>query len=75
MDRLIKRADETAGIRAGASDAIDPLTVMVRVAEPVPSAFVALMMTLEVPATVGVPLMTPVLVFTPMRPAGRPVAL
>ena len=52
----------------------DALTVRVRVAEPVPTAFVALMVTMKVPNTVGVPLTTPVLVFTD-RPAGRPVAL
>jgi hypothetical protein len=34
----------------------------------------ALMVTLDVPAVVGVPEITPVLVFT-LRPAGSPVAL
>jgi len=34
----------------------------------------ALMVTLDVPAVVGVPEITPVLVFT-LRPGGRPVAL
>ena len=53
---------------------IAALIVRVRVADPVPTAFLALMVTLEVPAAVGVPLMTPLLVFT-VKPAGRPVAL
>ena len=49
-------------------------TVMVRVAEPVPKAFVALSVTVEVPAVVGMPVMTPVTA-TMLRPAGSPVAL
>ena len=48
--------------------------VKVKVALPVPPALVALMVTLYVPAVVGVPEINPVLVFTD-RPAGRPVAL
>ena len=52
----------------------DAPIVMVRVADPVPTAFLALMVTLDVPAAVSVPLMTPLLVIT-VRPAGRPVAL
>jgi hypothetical protein len=50
------------------------LIVKVRVAVPVPPGLVALMVTLYIPAVVGVPEITPVLVFT-VRPAGRPVAL
>ena len=50
------------------------LMVKVNVALPVPPALVALMVTLYVPAVVGVPEITPVLVFTD-RPAGSPVAL
>ena len=50
------------------------LIVNVKVALPVPPALVALMVTLYVPAVVGVPEITPVLVFTD-RPAGSPVAL
>jgi hypothetical protein len=51
------------------------LIVMVSVALPVPPALVALMVTLYVPAVVGVPEIKPVLVFTD-RPAGsRPVTL
>ena len=48
--------------------------VMVRVAVPVPPELVALIVTLYVPAVVGVPEMRPVLVFT-LRPAGRGLAL
>jgi hypothetical protein len=48
--------------------------VIVKVAEPVPVPFVALIVTLLVPAAEGVPEITPVLVLT-LRPAGRPVAL
>ena len=50
------------------------ITVKVSVALPVPPALVALMVTLYVPAVVGVPEINPVLVFT-VRPAGSPVAL
>jgi len=50
------------------------LIVKVSVALPVPPELVALMVTLYVPAVVGVPEITPVLVFTD-RPAGSPVAL
>ena len=50
------------------------LIVMTRVALPVPPALVALMVTLDVPAVVGVPEINPVLVFTD-KPAGNPVAL
>ena len=50
------------------------LIVNVKVALPVPPELVALMVTLYVPAVVGVPEITPVLVFTD-RPAGSPVAL
>lgn len=51
-------------------------TVMVResVAVVVPPAFVAPIVTLEVPVAVGVPLIAPVLVLT-LKPAGNPVAL
>ena len=50
------------------------LIVKVSVALPVPPALVALMVTLYVPAVVGVPEINPVLVFTD-KPAGSPVAL
>ena len=43
-------------------------------ADPVPAALVALNVTLDVPAVVGVPEMTPVVVLTE-SPAGSPVAL
>jgi hypothetical protein len=49
------------------------LIVMTSVALPVPPALVALIVTLYVPAVVGVPEIKPVLVFT-VKPAGNPVA-
>ena len=49
------------------------LTVRVKVAVPVPPAFVALSDTDEVPLAVGVPEIAPVVVFT-LKPAGSPVA-
>ena len=45
-----------------------------KVAEPVPPALVALIVTLKLPAAVGVPEMRPVVVLTD-SPAGKPVAL
>ena len=50
------------------------MIVKVSVALPVPPALVALMVTLYVPAVVGVPEIKPVLVLT-VNPAGSPVAL
>jgi hypothetical protein len=50
------------------------LMVMTRVAVPVPPELVALIVTLYTPPTVGVPEMSPVLVFT-LRPAGNGLAL
>jgi len=50
------------------------LIVKVRVALPVPPALVALIVTVYVPAVVGVPEIKPVLVST-VKPAGNPVAL
>ena len=50
------------------------LMVKVNVALPVPPELVALMVTLYVPAVVGVPEIRPVVVFT-VKPAGNPVAL
>jgi hypothetical protein len=50
------------------------LTVKDNVADCVPVALVALNVTLDVPTTVGVPEMTPVVVFTE-SPGGNPVAL
>jgi hypothetical protein len=52
---------------------VPALMASVSVAFPVPLAFVALRVTEEVPAVVGVPLMSPVVVLTE-RPAGSPVA-
>ena len=48
-------------------------TVMTNVAVPVPPALLALIVTLLVPVTVGVPLMRPVVALK-LRPAGRPLA-
>ena len=50
------------------------LMVVVSVADPVPIELVALIVTVLFPAAVGVPLITPVVVFT-VKPAGSPVAL
>jgi hypothetical protein len=50
------------------------LIVKVNVALPVPPALVALIVTVYVPAVVGVPEIKPVVVFT-VKPAGNPVAL
>jgi len=50
------------------------LIVKVNVWLPVPPALVALIVTVYVPAVVGVPEINPVLVFT-VKPAGSPVAL
>jgi hypothetical protein len=50
------------------------VTVSVSVALPVPELFVALTVTLDVPAAVGVPEIKPVVVFI-VRPAGKPEAL
>ena len=50
------------------------MIVKVSVAVPVPVLLVALSVTLNDPDTVGVPEITPVLVFTD-NPAGNPVAL
>ena len=49
------------------------MIVRVSVAFPVPPELVALMVTLNVPAVVGVPEISPVLVFT-VKPAGSPLA-
>ena len=48
-------------------------TVITNVALPVPPALLALMVTLLVPVTVGVPLTRPVLALK-LSPAGRPLA-
>jgi hypothetical protein len=55
---------------------VEPEAAMLRanVAEPVPAALVALMVTLKLPAAVGLPEMRPVVVFTE-SPPGKPVAL
>ncbi len=50
------------------------LMVMTSVAVPVPPALVALIVTVYTPPTVGVPEMSPVLVFT-LRPGGSGLAL
>jgi hypothetical protein len=48
--------------------------VSVRVALPVPPALVALSVTVELPAAVGVPETNPLAVFTD-KPAGKPAAV
>jgi hypothetical protein len=50
------------------------LTVNTRVADPVPAELLALIVTLVVPAAVGVPEMTPLVVLID-NPAGKPVAV
>ena len=50
------------------------LIVKVNVWLPLPPALVALMVTVYVPAVVGVPEINPVLVFT-VKPGGSPIAL
>jgi hypothetical protein len=47
--------------------------VRVRVALPVPVLFVALSVTVELPAAVGVPEINPVVLLT-VSPAGKPIA-
>ena len=61
--------------QVGSIEVIVGLTLMViiSVAVPVPPALVALIVTLETPAVVGVPEITPVLVFT-LRPGGSGLA-
>jgi hypothetical protein len=54
--------------------AVAGLIVSVNAAVPVPLALVALRLTSDVPAVVGVPEIKPELVLT-LRPAGKPVAL
>jgi hypothetical protein len=50
------------------------LMAIVKVTLPVPPALVALIVTVKVPAAVGVPEISPVAVFT-VKPAGNGVAL
>jgi hypothetical protein len=50
------------------------LTVNTSVADPVPAELAALIVTFDVPAAVGVPEMTPLVVLID-NPAGKPVAL
>ena len=50
------------------------LTVITSVADPVPEAFIAEIVTFDVPATVGVPVIAPVEALT-LSPPGNPVAL
>jgi hypothetical protein len=57
---------------AGVADTVITNVAVAVLQELVP--LLALMVTLDVPAVVGVPEITPVLVFT-VRPGGRPVAL
>jgi hypothetical protein len=50
------------------------LTVKASVADPVPAELLALIVTFDVPAAVGVPEITPLVVLID-NPAGKPVAL
>jgi hypothetical protein len=59
----------TGAVTAGAA-----ATVIVRALVAEPAALVALKVTAEVAAAVGVPEITPLVAFT-VRPAGNPVAL
>ena len=61
-------------VMEGAAGGAGVLIVKDNVADPFPAALVALNATLDVPAAVGVPEMTPVAVLTE-SPAGNPVAL
>ena len=51
----------------------EEFTVITNVADPVPALFVADMVTLDVPANVGVPVIAPVDVLMP-SPSGNPTA-
>jgi hypothetical protein len=64
--------DEVAGVTA-IDDSVGGATVSVSVALPVPPLLVALTVTVEVPALVGVPEMKPVPLLTD-SPAGNPAA-
>ena len=72
--RQLKAAPETCLIPVLVMTGVGGLTVRVKVLVPVPPALVALKVTLEVAAVVGVPEMRPVPVLTE-SPAGSPVAL
>ena len=52
----------------------EEFTVITKVADPVPVTFVAEIVTFEVPADVGVPVIAPVDVLT-LSPLGNPTAL
>ena len=60
-------------VMTGAGLFVVGLIVKVRVAVPVPPLLVARSVTLDVPSTMGVPEIKPVVVLTE-RPAGNPVA-
>jgi hypothetical protein len=62
--------DRVAPETTGGSSAM----LRVNVPVPVPAELLAEMLTVNVPACVGVPEMSPVVVFT-LSPVGRPVAL
>ena len=69
MERADRPVAELALVMTGGGG----LIVKVKVALPVPPELVALIVTLYVPAVVGVPEITPVVVFT-VKPAGSPLA-
>ena len=62
------------GVVLGLNRLAEAAVLRANVAEPVPAEFVALIVTLKLPAVVGVPEMTPVVVLTE-SPDGKPVAL
>ena len=70
IESMFSLEGRTVVITGGGGRAI----VIVSVADPVPPAFVALIVTLVVPPAVGAPVIAPVLVLTD-SPAGRGVAL
>lgn len=69
----ITGAEGGGGGGGGGGAAAFPIAIA-SVWEPVPPAFVALIVGLNVPAAVGVPEMSPLAVFT-LTPGGNPVAL
>jgi hypothetical protein len=72
--QVVKELGPTlVGEQASEETRTDAVTVRVSGALPVPPLLVALNVTVDVPAAVGIPEITPVVVFT-VRPPGNPVA-